>query len=84
MHLLIIVLDQEAKPRRQVASMEGEMLITLDLFDRVESCVVVAYKIPNILFYVEAEFSWPHVADVLANLVYLRFRHDISHVLCAS
>ena len=84
MHLLIIVLEQVAKPHRQLASIEYEMVIALDLFDRVESSVLVAHKPLNIIFYVSSAFSWPHLADVLANLVYVRLGHDISHVLCAS
>ena len=84
MYLLIIVLDQEAKPQRQLASIEGEMLIALYLFDRVESCVVVIHKLLNVLFVLFDVISWPHLADVLVNLVTLRLRHDISHVLCAS
>ena len=84
MHLLIIVLDQDAKPHRQLASIEYEMVIALDLFDRVESSVLVAHKLLNVLFYAFDVISWPHVADVLVNLVFLRLRHDISHVLCAS
>ena len=49
MHLLIIVLDQDAKPHRQLASIEYEMVIALDLFDRVESSVLVAHKPLNML-----------------------------------
>ena len=52
MHLLIIVLDQAAKPHQQRATIEDEMIIALDFFDRVESCVVAAHKILYDLFLI--------------------------------
>jgi hypothetical protein len=71
MHLVTIVPDQDAKPSRQRASIEDEMIIALDLFDRVESCVVAAHKILYDLFLIVVAGKRPHLADVPANLVYL-------------
>ena len=55
--------------------MEDEMIIALDLFDRVESCVVAAHKILYDLFLIVVPAKRPHLADVPANLVYLLVAH---------